>query len=86
MIETALFAIAGLAALFGLWAAVGLWAVSLRNSKGLYHWSRPIQVLICLADNIPLSKVGQWRCQEEFSAALFARMDEMEERDRAASG
>jgi hypothetical protein len=42
MIETALLAIAAVVALFGLWAAISLWAMGLRNSKGLYHWPRPI--------------------------------------------
>jgi hypothetical protein len=46
--------------------------LSMRNRRGLYGWPRPVQALICIADGIPLSSVGQYPDQQTATDHMWA--------------
>jgi hypothetical protein len=71
---TSLFVFALTVAGLASGAAIRETLLSMRNRRGLYGWSRPVQALICIADGIPLSSVGAYPDQEAFMVSFEAAM------------
>lgn len=70
MLKTLLILVAALIA--GL-VLLKSYFMGLRNRRGLYGWSRPVQFLICLFDGIPLREVGRYPNQQAFMASFKAK-------------